>query len=554
MVSKAKNILFIMYDQLRHDYLSCAGHKTLHTPHFDRVAEMGVRFSRCYVQSPVCGASRMSFYTGRYTDSHGAQWNGFPLRVGEHTLGDHLRKIGMGCHLIGKTHMRADKDGMERLGMSETSEIGLRQSECGFDSYIREDGLVPEGPDGFYDDRRSPYNEYLKSKGYGGDNPWHDNANAGRTDDGDIASGFLMQNADMPANVREEDSETPWLTCRTIDFIEEQGDKPWLAHVSYIKPHWPYIVPAPYHQLYGTDDIQPLNRADAEMENPHPVYEGFATNRIGQAFQRQEVRDVVIPAYMSLIKQCDDQLGRLLKHLEDTDRMKDTMIVLTSDHGDYLGDHFMGEKDLFHDCSAKVPLIIYDPSSAADGTRGSVCDELVESIDCAATFIEVAGGKVPEHIIEGRSLVPFLHGEAPDNWREFAISEYDYSITPAAAKVGLEPRDCRLMMVADKKWKLIHAEGGIRPMLFDLGNDPNELDDLCKDGRAPDDVIDLMYERLGRWARRMSQRVTKSEGDIKAMRGRSGRRGVLLGLYDGSEVDDELLCKYVGPADADYTS
>ena len=554
MVSKAKNILFIMYDQLRHDYLSCAGHKTLHTPHFDRVAEMGVRFSRCYVQSPVCGASRMSFYTGRYTHSHGAQWNGFPLRVGEHTLGDHLRKIGMGCHLIGKTHMRADKDGMERLGMSETSEIGLRQSECGFDSYIREDGLVPEGPDGFYDDRRSPYNEYLKSKGYGGDNPWHDNANAGRTDDGDIASGFLMQNADMPANVREEDSETPWLTCRTIDFIEEQGDKPWLAHVSYIKPHWPYIVPAPYHQLYGTDDIQPLNRADAEMENPHPVYEGFATNRIGQAFQRQEVRDVVIPAYMSLIKQCDDQLGRLLKHLEDTDRMKDTMIVLTSDHGDYLGDHFMGEKDLFHDCSAKVPLIIYDPSSAADGTRGSVCDELVESIDCAATFIEVAGGKVPEHIIEGRSLVPFLHGEAPDNWREFAISEYDYSITPAAAKVGLEPRDCRLMMVADKKWKLMHAEGGIRPMLFDLENDPNELDDLCKDGRAPDDVIDLMYERLGRWARRMSQRVTKSEGDIKAMRGRSGRRGVLLGLYDGSEVDDELLCKYVGPADADYTS
>ncbi len=553
MVHRAKNILFIMYDQLRHDYLSCAGHKTLHTPHFDRVAEMGVRFSRCYVQSPVCGASRMSFYTGRYTHSHGAQWNGFPLRVGEHTLGDHLRKIGMGCHLIGKTHMRADKDGMERLGMSETSQIGLRQSECGFDSYIREDGMVPVGPDGFYDDRRSPYNEYLKSKGYGGDNPWHDNANAGRTDDGDIASGFLMKNADMPANVREEDSETPWLTSRTIDFIEEQGDDPWLAHVSYIKPHWPYIVPAPYHQLYGTDDIQPLNRADGEMENPHPVYEGFATNRIGQAFQRQEVRDVVIPAYMSLIKQCDDQLGRLLKHLEDTDRMKDTMIVLTSDHGDYLGDHFMGEKDLFHDCSAKVPLIIYDPSSAADGTRGSVCDELVESIDCVATFIEVAGGEVPEHIVEGRSLVPFLHGEVPDDWREFAISEYDYSITPAAAKVGLEPRDCRLMMVADKKWKLFHAEGGIRPMLFDLENDPNELDDLCKDGRAPEEVLDLMYERLGHWARRMSQRVTKSEDDIKAMRGKSGRRGVLLGLYDGSEVDDELLCKYVGPADGDYT-
>ena len=82
---------------------------------------------------------------------------------------------------------------------------------------------------------------------------------------------------------------------------------------------------------------------------------------------------------MGLIKQCDDQLGRLLDYLDSTDRMKDTMIVLTSDHGDYLGDHWLGEKDLFHDASARVPLIIYDPSEAADTTRGTVCDELVEA-------------------------------------------------------------------------------------------------------------------------------------------------------------------------------
>ena len=85
------NILFIMYDQLRFDYLSCAGHPHLHTPNFDRVAGMGVRFTNAYVQSPICGGSRMCFYTGRYASSHGAQWNGFPLRVGEMTMGDHLR-------------------------------------------------------------------------------------------------------------------------------------------------------------------------------------------------------------------------------------------------------------------------------------------------------------------------------------------------------------------------------------------------------------------------------------------------------------------------------
>lgn len=546
MSRRAKNILFVMYDQLRFDYLSCAGHKTLQTPNFDRLAAMGVRFSRCYVQSPVCGASRMSFYTGRYCHSHGAQWNGYPLRVGEFTMGDHLRKLGMDCYLIGKTHMRADKEGLERLGMSESSEIGLRQSECGFDSYIREDGMIPEGPDGFYDVRRSPYNEFLQQRGYDAENAWHDYANSSVGGQGDIASGFLMQNAGEPANVREPDSETPWLTDRAIDFITEQDpEKPWLAHVSYIKPHWPYIVPAPYHNMYSTDDIQPLIRDDEEMVNPHPVYEGFAGNGIGKAFQKPEVRDAVIPAYMGLVKQCDDQFGRLLDFLEQTDRMKDTMIVLTSDHGDYLGDHWMGEKDLFHDVSAKIPLIIYDPSESADKTRGTVCDELVESIDCVATFIETAGGEVPDHIVEGKSLLSFLRGEFKANWRDFAISEYDYSVTPAGVKLGLDPRDCRLFMVVDKKWKMMHAEGGFRPMLFNLENDPQELNDLARDDDHQD-VIDMMYERLGRWARRMSQRVTKSESDVKSMRGKSRRRGVLLGLYDGSEVDAELLVKYTG--------
>ena len=203
------NILFIMYDQLRHDYLSCAGHPHLHTPNFDRVAAMGVRFTNAYVQSPICGSSRMSFYTGRYASSHGAQWNGFPLRVGEQTLGDHLRREGMGCWLIGKTHMKADADGMQRLGLSRNSVIGARQAECGFDVWTRDDGLWGEGPDGFYDENRSPYIEYLKSEGYPSDNPWADFANAGVDEDGDIASGWMFANADKAANIREEDSETP---------------------------------------------------------------------------------------------------------------------------------------------------------------------------------------------------------------------------------------------------------------------------------------------------------------------------------------------------------
>lgn len=537
---RTKNILFIMFDQLRWDYLSCAGHPTLQTPNLDWLASKSMRFTRTYVQSPVCGSSRMSFYTGRYCHSHGAQWNGYPLKVGELTIGDHLRKQGLESWLIGKTHMVADAEGMDRLGISHDGIIGTRLAECGFDNWVRDDGLWGEGPDGFYDQKRSPYNEYLKSKGYEASNPWNENANAGVDDDGQIASGWLMMHADKAANIHEEDSETPWLTSRAIDFLDSRGDTPWMAHLSYIKPHWPYIVPAPYHSMYSKEDILPVVRDERERQNPHPVLGQYQENAIAKAFRRDEVREVVIPAYMGLIKQCDDQMGRLFAHLRETGRMEDTMIVITSDHGDYLGDHWMGEKDLFHECAVKIPLIIYDPSAEADSTRGQTCDELIEAIDLTATFIEATGGEVPTHIVEGKSLLPFLHGEKVENWREFAISEYDFSVTPMASNLGLKSHEARLFMVADKRWKFIHSEGpGHGAMLFDMANDPDELNDL---GTDPDhaEIIDLMYQRLGKWARRMSQRTTRSDDDLQAMRGRSRRKGILTGLYDGSEVPDEL--------------
>lgn len=537
------NILFIMYDQLRFDYLSCAGHPHLSTPNFDRVAAMGVRFTNAYVQSPICGASRMCYYTGRYASSHGAQWNGFPLRVGEHTLGDHLRKLGMDSWIIGKTHMKADVEGMARLGLSPDDVIGARQSECGFDNWARDDGLWGEGPDGFYDEKRSPYNEFLKSKGYPSENPWADFANAGIEDE-HIASGWMFRNADKAANIREEDSETSWLTGEAIRFID-QATGPWCAHVSYIKPHWPYIVPAPYHNMFGPEHVPAATRNPVELDDPQPVYGAYTKNRIAQAFQRDEVRDKVIPAYMGLIKQCDDQLGRLLQHLEDRGRMEDTMIVLSSDHGDYLGDHWLGEKDLFHEQSVKVPMIIYDPRKSADATRGTTCDALVESIDLAATFVEAAGGAVPDHIIEGRSLLPWLQGAAPQ-WREFVISEYDYSPTPQCQALGLAPRDARLFMVFDGRYKMMHAEGGFRPMLFDLLNDPDEFFDLAK-ADPHDAEIDRLYGYLAQWGRRLSQRVTRSEGEIIAMRGKSGRRGILPFMFDGSEVPKDLTAKYRGP-------
>ncbi len=543
MARKAKNILFIMFDQLRFDYLSCAGHPFLDTPNIDALAARGVRFTRAYVQSPVCGASRMSTYTGRYTSSHGAQYNGYPLRVGEMTLGDHLRPLGMGCWLVGKTHMRADKAGMERLGLSPDSVIGARQAECGFDIWVRDDGLWSEGPGGRYDPADSPYEAYLKSRGYEGSAPWADFANAA-LEDGKTASGWFLQNAGKPANIREQDSETPWLTGEAMRFIEH-AHGPWCLHLSYIKPHWPYIVPAPYHAMYGPNQVLAANRSEAERIDPHPVYAEFMQTPVARAFSDDDVRARVIPTYMGLIKQADDQMGRLFAFLEKTGRMDDTMIVITSDHGDYLGDHWLGEKDLFHEPSVKVPLIVYDPSEAADGTRGTTCDELVEAIDLAPTFIETAGGEVPGHIVEGHSLLPFLQGRTPETWREFAISEYDFSTSPICAKLGLEPRDARLFMVADKDWKFMHAEGGLPPMLFDLRTDPDELRDL---GTSPEHakIIALMRQRLADWSRRMSQRVTMPDEAILQGRGDAASKGILLGAQRPADTTPEVAAFYEG--------
>ena len=529
----ARNLLWIMCDQLRFDYLSCAGHKSLATPHIDRLAARGLRFTRAYVQSPVCGPSRMSFYTGRYMRSHGANWNQFPLRVDEPTLGDALKALGVRNVLVGKTHMRADAEGMERLGIDRRSDVGLHVSQCGFEPFERDDGLHPSASGG----GATRYDDHLRARGYGGPNPWEDWANAGEGEDGGLANGWLLGHADKAARVEEAESETPYMTRRAMEFIAgaKADGRPWCLHLSYIKPHWPYIAPAPYHALYGAGDVQPAVRAEAERADPHPVYRAFMDLRVSRNMARDDLRARVIPAYMGLIRQIDDQLGALFAFLDREGLAESTMIVFTSDHGDYLGDHWLGEKDLFHDCSVRVPLIVVDPSPAADATRGSTCDRLVEAIDLAPTFVDYFGGTPRPNVMEGRSLLPLLHGRPVESWRRYAVSEYDYSMLEVRSALGLGPRESRLFMLFDGRWKLIHAPG-FRPMLFDLDADPGELVDLGADPAFAPEVARLK-ELLLDWALRDHARVTMDDETILAYGPDTQlARGVLIGYADEEEV------------------
>ena len=526
-MGQVRNILFIMCDQLRWDYLSCAGHPTLETPHIDMLARRGVRFTRAYCQSPVCGPSRMSFYTGRYAFTHGSTWNNVPLDVSELTLGDYLRPLGLRVALAGKTHFAPDLEGMKRLGISAKEAHARFLMQAGFEPYAHDDGLHPGKAD-----LTKGYNKFLIEQGYVSDNPWHDFANSADGPNGEILSGWHMRHARKPARIKAEHSETPWLTDRAMDFMGEAGAQPWCLHLSYIKPHWPYVAPDPYHALYSPNQMIPVNRHPDEKSSPHPVVAAFMKHRESVSFGEDATRDTVIPTYMGLIKQIDDELGRLFAHMEQAGLFENTMIVMTSDHGDYLGDHWLGEKELFHEESALIPMIVYDPDQAADARRGQTDDHLVEAIDLIPTFIEAAAGVPDGARLEGRSLVPLLRraADAPaPAWRPWAISEIDYSFRAARRELGMTPVDTRAYMVRDEKWKYIHYNGMV-PQLFNLDDDPRELIDLGIDaGYAK--VRAELHEALFSSLSSRKARRTLAPDEIEKRTDTGDRRGVHIGQW-----------------------
>ncbi len=532
-----KNILFIMCDQLRYDYLSCYGHPTIDTPNIDRLASMGMRFEHAYVQAPQCGPSRACIYTGRYMTSHGSNWNRIPLAPNEKTIGDYLKPLGYRTAVVGKTHMKPDLESYARLNIDAKDPNLELAVHAGFEPFERDDGLNPDP----IVQANLGYNQHLRSKGYASQNPWQENANNAVDEAGKIKNGWLMENSHLPANVKEEDSETAYMTKRGMEFIDEasKDEAPWCLHLSYIKPHWPYIAPAPYHAMYSKEDVIPVQRSETEKDSAHPVFAHFMAKADSQTMARKEARAKAIPAYMGLIKQIDDHIGNLLSYLEEKDLLSNTMIVFTSDHGDYLGDHFLIEKLLFHDVSVRVPLIIYDPSKDADEARATTCSDLIESIDLLPTFLDFAGGdlKAQDHRLEGKSLLPHLRAEKIETWRDSAIAEIDFHTPELAKQYNLPDTECRAYMIFNGRYKYILFDH-FRPQLFDLENDSTEINDL---GESPNhaEIRAELHEKLFTWLRRRKTRTTVDNEWFYTKKGPKFERqiGMYIGYYDEKDLE-----------------
>jgi arylsulfatase A-like enzyme len=273
----------------------------------------------------------------------------------------------------------------------------------------------------------------------------------------------------------------------------------------------------------------PPNRSSAELENPHPLLHGYRQELASRSFSRDEVRCTVVPTYMGLVKQIDDQLGRLFAFLRESGLEDDTLVVFTSDHGDYLGDHWLGEKELFHDPIVRVPLILADPRAGADVTRGSASDALVECIDIVPTVLEAFGLAQPRDSLDGRSLMPALEARRYAG-KPYAVSENSYAFRDAVRLPVSQPVDrCLMTMLCTPRWKLVHAQD-LPPMLFDLERDPQELVDLGRDAShaaVREELLANLFDWLG--ARRLARTV--SPEFIERWNRREIEAGILIGAW-----------------------
>ncbi|RUU00006.1 DUF4976 domain-containing protein, partial [Mesorhizobium sp. USDA-HM6] len=297
-----------------------------------------------------------------------------------------------------------------------------------------------------------------------------------------------------PPIYSQDQTPTAFLAGEFIRWLgEQERGAPWFAHLSFISPHPPFIVPEPYNTLYDPDDGPAFRRAanwQAEADShPYLAYdlgrqmrtkfvpgiEGKVPDWSEENFRR--IRAI----YYGMISELDAQLGRIWQALKAAGAWDDTVIVLTSDHAEMMGDHFMLGKGGFFDASYHIPLIIRDPRRSA--AAGAFIDRFTEAVDVFPTLLDLIGA-APQPYLDGRSLAPWLDGEQPTDWRDAAHWEFDFrSVADGEAEqhFGIGSRDCNLAVLRTEDFKYVHFGGGLPPLLFDLAKDPGELSNVAND-------------------------------------------------------------------------
>ena len=380
------NVLFITLDQFRGDCLSSAGHAIARTPNLDALAAEGIRLARHYSQAAPCGPGRASIYTGMYQMNHRVVSNGTPLRREFDNVALMARRSGYAPAMFGYSDQAIDPrdaDGPDDPRMSTYTGV-LPGFECVLD----------------LSDDSTAFQTWLGTLGY----------------DGLLTYGHaLFTENERPA----EHSSTAFTTNTIIDWIDAQTE-PWFAHASYLRPHPPLVAAGHYATMFDPADMPtPI----APMVNPHPLHQAYLDHPYRSSPKDPNEMRKLQTQYFGLIAELDDQLGRLWQWLRDRDLWHNTIIVVTADHGEQLGDHGVMNKLGWFEESYHVPGIVRDPRHPEG--FGSVVKRFTENIDLFPTLCDAFGQPVPTQC-DGVPLTHFLQGNAPPWWRDAAHWEFDW--------------------------------------------------------------------------------------------------------------------------------
>jgi arylsulfatase A-like enzyme len=470
-----RKVLFISADQWRGDSLGSLGHPCARTPHLDRLAKQGVTFRRHFTQASPCGPSRASLLTGLYMMNHRSVRNGTPLDARFTNLALEARKAGRDPTLFGYTDTSVDPRGRPP----------------GDPAVFTYEGVLPGMTVGLkLPEHMAEWLADLKAKGYAFEGR-HDVYR--HVDDHPDAGGrgYTFR----PTIFRAEDSETAFIGNAVRRFLSVRRDEPWFVHAVFLRPHPPIICPEPYNRLIDPGTVpMPSRAATPEAEAKlHPALayalaaqrrQNFNNEHFPGVLQDMDERELrqTRATYYGMIAQVDDEVGRLLAHLEETGEDKETLVVFTCDHGEMLGDHWLWGKDGFFDQAFHIPLVIRDPRPEADEGRGRVVDAFTEAVDVMPTILDWLGREVPA-ACDGVSLTPFLRGATPGGWREEAHWEFDFR-DPVSQKpeqaLGLTSDQCTLNVLRGRRYKYVHFTA-LPPLLFDLERDPGETRNLADD-------------------------------------------------------------------------
>jgi arylsulfatase len=422
-MSNAKpNILIIMTDQHRFDCLGATGNPDIHTPMIDRLAADGVIYNNCFCAAPFCTPSRHSFVTGLYSPQHSGNTNTCTIPNGMLTFPKVLQENGYRTKAVGKMHYTPT------------------YQDVGFDSMV----LAEQAGNGRYDD---DYHAYLLDHGLTDVNDLTDQVKEFRKRaPKDYWDSFGVKESNLP----EQHHSTTWIANQGMDALSQWEGNGNLLMVSFIKPHHPFDPPAPWSEMYDPEQLKPLpgwtetcSERDLEKQPGYFPYRSLTLDKLRK----------IMAHYYGAISQIDHHVGRLLQLLQDKGMYKDTLILFTSDHGEYLGFHHMVLKGGFmYDPLSRIPLIIKYPDNHGHGTRRN---ELTSNVDIAPTLFKQCGLTIVG--------LPGIDLSADSIDRQYVFSQQAYGVQ---------------FMLRSHTRKLIYSRDPKQRLFFNLETDPYEMNNL----------------------------------------------------------------------------